>query len=86
MIAINTKTQEEYNELMKIYEDMWFLWKIWHKPSLINNFIDKNTCISYRFFFSFESKQYYEQEWYDIILFKTFKENIKTNPDYYDYD
>jgi len=87
MIAINTKTQEEYNELMEIYEKKWWVWATWDRPVKNDSIMPiylKQTCIKYIDRFEYCRKAYFKEIWIKIISFKIFKKNITTNPKYYD--
>lgn len=83
--VINVKTQEQYNELMKRLEAEWYTWGNWNKPSKINYFdtYKEDTCVNIEseVDIQYSDKQYYIDNWYEIISFEEYmletKEEIK---------
>ena len=76
MKAINTKTQEQYNELMRMFEEKWWKWLDWEKPTEKNyfNLYKENICIDYKDWFWYADIDFYKEKWNEIISFEEFLE------------
>jgi len=73
--VINVKTKEEYNKLMEIFEKKGWRWYSWALPTQDRDTWDiykNNTCITYEDKFTYESIDYFKEEWYNIISFEEF--------------
>jgi len=73
--VINTKTQEEYNELMKIFEKKGWFWYGWgEQPTYISVWdkFEKNTCIEYKNNFAYTGVDTCKEKRYTIISFQEF--------------
>ena len=82
MIAIKTRTQEEFNRVLEIFEGKGWTWKYWDIPTKLKyiwNSLNKETCIDYNDKFLHSNLESYKREWYEIISFDEFlkKEGIK---------
>lgn len=82
-IAINTKTQEEYNELMKLLEKEDLRWEFNVKSTEINlwNIYKNETCITYDcsgdLMLEYCSKKFYKENGYEIISYQDFIKSKK---------
>ena len=72
--AIHTKTQEQYDKVMEIFEKKWWKWCGWGKPASKNNWNEyrENTCIRYEDKFAYHYIDWYKEEWYEIISYEDF--------------
>lgn len=63
-VVINVKTQEEYNELMEMYDKKWWERRNGDKPINRNIFyVDKETtCVDFKDSFNYGSIGYHQQE------------------------
>lgn len=82
-IAVNTKTQKEYDELMEILDKDGYSWVMGEKTTDHNFWSEhKNkTCIDVndKDWVSYSNYQYFEEKNYKILTLKEFKErNMKT--------
>lgn len=79
MIYVSTKTQEEYDKLMKIYTDEELYWCSGSHPIELNYWIkyEENTCVSYKQRFNFRNKA--EISNITIITFEKFTRKYKLN-------
>jgi len=76
-IAINTKTQEEYNRVIEIFEKKGWVWNSWRLPTnWLNMWNDykENTCVDYKNNFRRADINSDIQLWYKIISFQEFLE------------
>ncbi len=74
MKTINTKTQEEYNKVMEIFEEKGYTWFAWNLPTEKNYWekYKKDTCIDYEDNFWYANINFYKKEWIEIISFQEF--------------
>jgi hypothetical protein len=71
--VIHTKTQEEYNQVMEIFEKKGWTWIGKTKFTDYNwDLYKEKTCIQYKNEFSFCNKKYYIKNDYEIISFNEF--------------
>jgi len=84
MEVINTRTKEEYNELMEMYEAKGWKWSIEKKPTKYDIWDEEEelTCICNNDLFTFSDIQCYKERWDTIITFQEYKErlNYKIHP------
>lgn len=76
-IAIHTKTQEEFNKVLEIFEKKGWVWRSWNKPtSFKENWKDfeKETALYYNNEFCYINKKFSEK-WFDKII--SFEEFLK---------
>ena len=73
--VVNTKTQEEYDELMKIYEDGGWEWNYKIKPTAMSSWSlhKADTCVRVQNRFGHADKDWYEDEGCKIITLEEFK-------------
>jgi len=73
MRAIHTKTQEEFNKVLEMFEKKWWKWPSWDNPTKLKGVWEsykEETCIDYENNFRYADRKF--SEWYEIISFEQF--------------